>query len=93
VAPKVTEGVPVFQLGNNQWDIPELRRLLEEIIPENAEIRDYSVRHEFPSIGERTMLLNARRIDREEGHPDLILLTFADVTEGDAENKGDDQDG
>jgi hypothetical protein len=80
-------------LGNNQWDIPELRRLLEEIIPENAEIRDYPVRHEFPSIGERTMLLNARRIDREEGRPDLILLTFADVTEGDAENKGDDQDG
>jgi two-component system CheB/CheR fusion protein len=93
VAPRVTEGVPVFQLGNNQWEIPELRRLLEEIIPANAEIRDFAVRHAFPSIGERSMLLNARRIDREEGRPDLILLAFADVTNIDASNKGDDQDG
>jgi PAS domain-containing protein len=93
VSPRVTEGVPVFQLGNNQWDIPELRRLLEEIIPANAEIRDFAVRHAFPSIGERTMLLNARRIDREEGRPDLILLAFADVTKIDASNKGDNQDG
>jgi two-component system, chemotaxis family, CheB/CheR fusion protein len=88
VSPKVTEGVPVFQLGNNQWDIPELRRLLEEIIPENAEIRDYEVRHAFPSIGERTMLLNARRLDREEGRPDLILLAFADMTQIDDSKHG-----
>ena len=82
VAPQVTEGVPVFQLGNNQWDIPELRRLLNEIIPENRIFNDFEVNHTFPSIGRRTMLLNARRIDHgdEEGKPRLILLAFQDIT-------------
>ena len=93
VSPKVTEGVPIFQLGNNQWDIPDLRRLLVEIIPANTEFRDFEVRHAFPSIGERTMLLNAHRLDREEGHPDLILLVFEDVTQTDNAKKGDDLDG
>jgi two-component system CheB/CheR fusion protein len=93
VSSKVTERVPIFQLGKNQWDIPELRRLLEEVIPENTEIRDFEVRHDFPSIGQRTLLLNARRIDREERRPHLILLAFGDATETENAKKGDDQNG
>jgi hypothetical protein len=59
-----------------------LRRLLNEIIPENRTFKDFEVNHTFPSIGRRTMLLNARRIDREgdEGKPKLILLAFQDIT-------------
>ncbi|MBE0597756.1 MAG: PAS domain-containing protein, partial [Desulfuromonadales bacterium] len=80
VSPRVTVDVPVFQLGNNQWDIPELRHLLQEIIPENTTFNDFQVTHDFPSIGRRTLLLNARRLDRD-GKPRLILLAFQDVTE------------
>ncbi len=79
-APPETEGREVFQLGNNQWDIPELRRLLLQIIPQNSEFNDFRVSHDFPSLGRRTLLLNARRIDREDERPKLILLAFEDIT-------------
>jgi len=72
-----TEGRLIYELGNGQWDIPELRELLEEILPEKETFDDYEVEHDFENIGYRSMLLNARRID----HLDLILLAIEDVTE------------
>jgi two-component system, chemotaxis family, CheB/CheR fusion protein len=76
-----TRGQPLLALGSGQWDIPELRRLLQEIIPNNNSFNDFRVTHPFPSLGRRTMLLNARRIDREDKkQPKLILLAFQDVT-------------
>jgi two-component system CheB/CheR fusion protein len=56
------ENLPVYDLGNGQWDIFKLRELLEEIIPKNASFKDFEVEHDFPHIGKKTMLLNARRI-------------------------------
>jgi PAS domain S-box-containing protein len=81
VAPGETEGRPLRELGNGQWDIPDLRELLEEIIPRSRQVADFEVRHDFPAIGRRVMLLNARRIDRGEDQPALILLAVRDVTE------------
>ncbi|MGJ3265381.1 MAG: PAS domain-containing protein [Salinarimonas sp.] len=72
-----TLGHAVFDLGNGQWDIPELRRLLETILPENASFDDFEVAHDFRTIGSKVMVLNARRID----HLQLILLAIEDVTE------------
>ncbi|REK09069.1 MAG: PAS domain S-box protein [Planctomycetota bacterium] len=77
VGPQDTEGRLVYELGNNQWDIPELRRLLEEVLPTNKTFNDFEVTHEFESIGTRIMLLNGRRID----HIQRILLAVEDVTE------------
>jgi PAS domain-containing protein len=77
VRPEKTEGQLLFELGNRQWDIPELRQLLEEILPERSTFRDFRVTHSFETIGRRTMLLNARQV-RQEG---LILLVIADITE------------
>jgi len=57
-----TEGRLLFELGSGQWNIPGLRKLLEDIIPRHSTIEKYEVEHEFPSIGRRTMLLNARKI-------------------------------
>ena len=57
-----TVGQLIYNLGNKQWDIPKLRELLETILPNQATFDDYEVEHDFPSIGIRTMLLNARRI-------------------------------
>jgi len=77
--PEETEGRLLYELGNRQWDIPELRRLLGEILPQNTAFNDYAVAHDFECIGPRTMLLNARRLHRE-GKADLILLAIEDIT-------------
>ena len=76
-----TEGRLIYELGNGQWDIPPLRTLLEEIIPRDAKFDDFEVEHEFPEIGHRKMVLNARRIDQGAGRKQLILLAMEDVTD------------
>lgn len=75
-----TEHKLIFDLGNNQWDIPALRDLLEKVIPQNNEFNDFLVEHEFPSIGYKKMLLNARSIFRENYESNLILLAIEDIT-------------
>jgi two-component sensor histidine kinase/PAS domain-containing protein len=72
-----TEGRLVYELGNGQWNIPELRHLLQDILPMRNSFDDFEVVHDFPRLGRRLMLLNARRID----HLDLILLAIRDITE------------
>jgi two-component system CheB/CheR fusion protein len=78
--PSETEGRKLFDLGNGQWDVPALRTLLESIITEDNEFENYRVECEFPHIGKRVILLNARRIPGTDTRPDLILLAFEDVT-------------
>ena len=73
-------GKPLFELGNGQWDTPELRKLLEEIIVNNHEVKNYEVRHDFPKIGSRVMRLNARRLNADS-HEDYIFLVLEDITE------------
>ena len=76
VSEKETLNVLLYKLGNGQWDIPELKKVLEEILPEKREVRDYEVTHAFESIGKRTILLNARQIDSVQ----LIILAMEDIT-------------
>lgn len=76
-----TEGKAVFELGNNQWDIPSLRKLLEKILPEKTSIIDFEVEHDFPAIGIRIMLLNATQVLRNNIEEQSILLAFEDITE------------
>lgn len=78
---KDTENRHIYQLGDGQWDIPKLRELLEEIIPQNTSFQDFEVEHDFPKIGPKTMVLNARRIPAAGEHPSMILLAIEDVTE------------
>ncbi len=80
VTPKETEGQPLYELGNGQWDIPRLRELLAEVLPNNAAFDDFEVEHDYPTIGQRTMLLSARR-EREASETRMILLTIEDITE------------
>jgi hypothetical protein len=79
VAPEHTIGRKLYELSDGQWDIPELRALLETILPERTTIEDFEVDCVFPSIGRRVMLLNARRVHR--AHTKEILLAIEDVTE------------
>lgn len=81
VEPSATIGRLIYDLGNRQWNIPALRKLLEEVLPENSEIVDFEMRHNFEEIGLRTMLLNARRLEQATGNEPLIVLSIEDVTE------------
>ena len=71
----------IYELGDGQWNMPALRQLLEEILARNASFDDFKVEHDFPGLGARTMLLNARRLTGEPGAPGMILLAFEDVTQ------------
>ncbi len=62
-----TEGRLLFELGDGQWNIPALRTVLEDIIPKHRTVEAYEVEHEFPTLGRRVMLLNARRVFDEDG--------------------------
>jgi two-component system, chemotaxis family, CheB/CheR fusion protein len=75
------EGKSLYDIGNKQWNIPRLKELLEEIIPRNSVINDFEVVHTFPYIGEKVMILNARRLIRKLHSEHLILLAFEDITE------------
>ncbi|WP_028314555.1 sigma-54 interaction domain-containing protein [Desulfatibacillum aliphaticivorans] len=81
VEPSETEGVLIYDLGNRQWDIPDLRELLEDILPQNAGFHDFEVEHDFETIGRKIMHLNARRIYDQGDQTQLILLAIEDVTE------------
>jgi len=72
-----TENVLLYKLGNGQWNISELKRLLEEILPEKKQVKNYEVEHTFETIGKKTILLNAKQIDSVQ----LIILAMEDITE------------
>jgi two-component sensor histidine kinase len=80
VTPRKTEGQSIFALGDGQWNIPGLRTVLEDIVPKRRTVEDYEVEHEFPSIGRRVMLVNARRVFNGDGSTSAILLAIEDVT-------------
>lgn len=81
VAPNDTENRLLYDLGNRQWNIPKLRILLEEILPEKNTIEDFVVEHDFTDIGQKTMLLNARTLQQGPDKTSLILLAIEDITE------------
>jgi len=81
VTPKDTQDRFIFDLGNGQWNIPRLRTLLDEVLSNNHPVLDFDVEHDFPAIGKKNMLLNARRFPPESTHPELILLAIEDITE------------
>jgi PAS domain S-box-containing protein len=76
VKPEATQGKVLYELGNNQWDIPRLHVLLETVLPKNRSFDNFEVEHNFPGIGQKKMLLNAREIIGQGGVPHLILLAM-----------------
>jgi signal transduction histidine kinase/CheY-like chemotaxis protein len=80
VSSEETENRLIYELGNGQWDIPDLRTLLEDIVPKSSFFNDFELEHHFPVIGRRVMLLNARKL-RQGSHAELLVLAMEDVTE------------
>jgi two-component system CheB/CheR fusion protein len=82
VSREETEDRLIYDLGNRQWDIPDLKRLLEEILPRNSQFDDFLVEHDFPGIGPRRIVLNARKVlQTEAGGKGRILLAIEDVSD------------
>ncbi|KAA0693310.1 histidine kinase [Neorhizobium sp. P12A] len=81
VSPENTQGRHLYALGDGQWNIQELRETLATIIPERRIIDGYEVSHIFPSLGPRTIRLNARQLSDRAGSASAILLGMVDVTE------------
>jgi PAS domain S-box-containing protein len=81
VTPEDTAGKLIYDLGNRQWNISKLRVLLEEIIPRNNHFQNFEVDYEFPAIGRKIMLLNARQIYSKGMGAQMILLAIEDITE------------
>jgi hypothetical protein len=88
VEPADTESKVVYELGDGQWNIPALKKLLEDILPKNTFFKGFEVIHDFPYIGHKVMVLNARQIhfSPEDGStskkfPPIILLAIEDITD------------
>ncbi len=81
MTPQETEGRALYELGDGQWDIPELRRLLEDTLTKNTLLSDFEVDWNLPGTGFRTMLLNALRLNMAPSSTELILLAIEDITE------------
>ncbi len=85
-----TIGQRLTDLGNGQWNIPELQRLLGDVIPKSTAVINYEVTHDFPSIGRRTMLLTARTLFHPDGASHSLLLVFSDATDRMARDRAKD---
>ncbi len=79
------EGLPIFSLGDGQWDIPLLRKLLEKIIPRNTFFKGFEMAYDFPHIGRKVFIINARQMSPRGAEPSnfprVILVAMEDVTE------------
>ncbi len=79
--PEETEGKLVYDIGAQQWNIPKLRELLEEILPKNTSFDNFEIEYDFPHLGKRILFLNARRIYGKTNKTEMILLAIEDITE------------
>ena len=86
-APEGTETRSLFELGNGEWNLPRLRALLGKILPGKTAFRDFRVDCDFPGVGRKTLLLNARRIGGMIREDDMILIAFEEVG-GPAQGRG-----
>jgi two-component system CheB/CheR fusion protein len=76
-----TLGQSLFTLGDGQWNIPDLRNLIETVLPAKGEVREYEVQHDFPGLGPKTMLLSARQMPSEQARMASVIVAIQDVTE------------
>jgi two-component system, chemotaxis family, CheB/CheR fusion protein len=80
VGTEETKGTTIFKLGNGQWNIPALRSLLEQVLPANQHVEGFKVDHEFPQLGRRRFLVNARRLYQHSKGTHYVLVLFRDIT-------------
>ncbi len=78
---EAVENQGLYEIADREWDLPELHRLLEEILQGQESVEDFELEHDFPRIGSKVMLLNGRKLWREGTKTEFLLLAFEDITE------------
>jgi PAS domain S-box-containing protein len=81
LTPETTIDQSIFKIANGEWDIPELRNLLEQALPRETSIDHFEVRHRFENLGSRVMLLRACRLPQRAMNRELVVLSIEDITE------------
>ncbi|HYE79032.1 MAG TPA: PAS domain-containing protein, partial [bacterium] len=79
--PAEVENLPLYEQGDGQWEIPELREVLNSVAQGGPGFEGLRIEGDFFRIGRRILVLNARRTCQPGNHADMILLAFEDVTE------------
>jgi diguanylate cyclase (GGDEF)-like protein len=80
VSPSETVGRFIFELGNGQWNIPDLRKQLDQVLSMGSMIEAFEVNHEFLTIGFKSLLLNAQEVLLSYTTRKTILLAMKDIT-------------
>lgn len=75
------EGLLIYEINNRLWDVPQLRKLIEELLPKEQQVSDYEIIHNFGTLGEKNLLVNARRLMQQNQQQQLTLLAIEDITE------------
>jgi two-component system, chemotaxis family, CheB/CheR fusion protein len=78
LTPGETEGFSIYEIGGGQWNIPALRTLLEETLPQNSAVRDFALEHEFQRVGQKKIILNMRRLEGQNSDDTLVLISMSD---------------
>ncbi len=78
--PEDTEGRLIYELGNGQWNLPALRELMEDVVPENSHFEGFEVTHDFPGVGEKVVVLNGRMVVQHIYRREMVLLAIEDIT-------------
>jgi len=79
LSPRETEGFSIYEIGNGQWNIPAMRTLLEEVLPQKSKVEDFEIEHEFQRIGQKKIVLNVRRFEGQNAEDSLILISIGDI--------------
>jgi two-component system, chemotaxis family, CheB/CheR fusion protein len=81
VSEEDTEGRLLFELGNRQWNVLRLRQLLDDVVQRDKKFESLEITHDFPGIGQKTMLLNARKVVQRNPAQAIILVAIDDITD------------
>jgi two-component system CheB/CheR fusion protein len=79
LSPREAEGFSIYEIGNGQWNIPAMRTLLEEVLPQKSKVEDFEIEHEFLRIGQKRIVLNVRRFEGHNPEDSLILISIGDI--------------
>jgi two-component system, chemotaxis family, CheB/CheR fusion protein len=79
LSPRETEGFSIYEIGNGQWNIPAMRTLLEEVLPQKSKVEGFEIEHEFQRIGQKKIVLNVRRFEGQNPEDSLILISIGDI--------------
>ncbi|MBF0477958.1 MAG: PAS domain-containing protein [Candidatus Omnitrophica bacterium] len=75
-----TENKLLYEVAGQHWDKPELRKLLEDVLPKKSHFTDFEVTIDFPNIGVKTIILDGQQIKMRGQEQPMILLVMEDIT-------------